>query len=438
MNSVSSFVKKISLDLLFFYSLFIFLTVKIFLLNDHFFEHDELVNFTTYYYKETILLKNYPNNHFYISFMGIIFDFFLGTKILLFKFFNYLTLPLIIYVCYKSFKNKFLIYLLLLIYLLSDILFDYSYILRGYYLSSLFFCVVFYLILNNLSEPKDFNFKMIFLICAFQIINNVSSLYLIIPVFLAIFLNSKPFYFKKKLKFFLIYFMPVFFILNTNQIIVTGLYFESFYDSHQPLLKFVVQNFKSIYFKGFESIFLTETLNTSNTKSLLGNLDLLIIDIKDNIILFTIFLISFLILLKNIFRKRLIIFDYIILYFFILYILLNKLPPERVYVGFVYFFIFYVFYFLRNFEFKVQKFNYFILVLIFTLIIFENNFLNRSNLNLKNDLEIDLKKKFKCHLKNQNLSEIAIHFYYYLYLKNCDKKRDLNEFVKFYRDNNNN
>ena len=103
-----------------------------------------------------------------------------------------------------------------------------------------------------------------------------------------------------------------------------------------------------------------------------------------------------------------------------------------------FFFIFYVFYFLRNFEFKVQKFNYFILVLIFTLIIFENNFLNRSNLNLKNDLEIDLKKKFKCHLKNQNLSEIAIHFYYYLYLKNCDKKRDLNEFVKFYRDNNNN
>ena len=60
----------------------------------------------------------------------------------------------------------------------------------------------------------------------------------------------------------------------------------------------------------------------------------------------------------------------------------------------------------------------------------------RSDLNLKNNVEIELQKQLKCNLKRQNLSEIQTHFYYYLYLKNCDKKRNLNEFVKFYRNNN--
>ena len=127
--SFFSFFKKISLDLWVFFSLFIFLTIKIFISNDHYLEHDELVNLTTYYHKETIFLKNYPNNHFYISLIGTISDFFLGTKILFLKFFNFLSFPLIIYFCYKSFKNKFLIYLLFLIYLSSDILFNYSYLL---------------------------------------------------------------------------------------------------------------------------------------------------------------------------------------------------------------------------------------------------------------------------------------------------------------------
>ena len=44
-------------DYYLFFILIIFLILKIFIFNTHYLEHDELVNFTTYQYIETILLK---------------------------------------------------------------------------------------------------------------------------------------------------------------------------------------------------------------------------------------------------------------------------------------------------------------------------------------------------------------------------------------------
>lgn len=429
-------VKNISFDLYLFFGLIIFLIIKIFILNYHYVEHDEVVNLTTYYYKESIFLKNFPNNHFYISLLGVLAEFMVGTNIVFLKFLNFLTFPTILLILYNSFKKKFFVYILFLIFLLSEVLFDYSYLLRGYYISSLLFCYVFYLIFKNFSKPIDSDLKIIFVICALQIINNISSLYLVIPIILAIFFNFKSYSFDKKFIFFLIYFLSIFIFLNTIQILITGLYLHGIYDMKPIVSEYIIQNFTNIYASGFEAIYFDYTLNRM---SLFGNFSYLITDVKNNVILYFIFFTSFLILFKNILRKKLIIFDYITFYFFLFFVLLNKLPPERVYVGFVYFFIFYIFYFFKNFEFKIKQFNYLILILSFTLISFKDNFLYRSEaLNLKKDIEIKLIKEFKCHLKNQNLSEIETHVYYYLYLKNCDKKRNLNEFVKFYRNNKNN
>ena len=182
-----------NIDFYLFCILFIFFTIKIFILNEHYIEHDELVNLTTYYYKETIFLKNFPNNHFFISLFGIIADFLFGTNLVLFKFVNFLTLPLIFCILYLSFNKKVFIYILFSVYLFSDLLLVYSFLLRGYYISSFLFCVIFYLLINNYRNEEShlLNLKFICLICALQTINNISSLFLVVPILLAIFLNDK-------------------------------------------------------------------------------------------------------------------------------------------------------------------------------------------------------------------------------------------------------
>ena len=185
---------------------------------------------------------------------------------------------------------------------------------------------------------------------------------------------------------------------------------------------------------GFNAIYLENTLNKP---SLLNDIVYFVEVIKNNIILFSIFFLSMCILIFNIFKKRLIIFDFIIFYFFIFFILLNKIPPDRVFIGFVYFFIFYIFYYFKNYNNKTLLPNIIILCISLVYIIFKNDFLFRSyELNLKKEEEIKITKILKCDLSVNNLTEIETHMYYYLYLKKCKKKRNLAEFVEFYRINN--
>ena len=120
------------------------LILKIFYFNNQYILHDELVNLTTYYYKETIFLKNFPNNHLYISFLGMIFEYIFGTNLLFLRLINFLAFLLILYFANKILRNKLKLYLIFLIFLISDILFTYSFVLRGYYISSLLFVVIFF------------------------------------------------------------------------------------------------------------------------------------------------------------------------------------------------------------------------------------------------------------------------------------------------------
>ena len=144
--------KNYKFDYFFFIILFIFLILKIFVLNSHYISHDGLVNFTTYQYFETILLKNYPNNHIFISIVGTILEKVVGTNLLLFKFINFLFFILIIYYAKKLFINKTYLYLLFVIFLSSEILFVYSFMLRGYYISAFLFIVIYYNLFGILSK----------------------------------------------------------------------------------------------------------------------------------------------------------------------------------------------------------------------------------------------------------------------------------------------
>tara|TARA_B100001057_G_scaffold392508_1_gene401106 strand:- start:1632 stop:2924 length:1293 start_codon:yes stop_codon:yes gene_type:complete len=422
-------IEKSSIDIYLFLFLLFFLTFKIFILSNHYIEHDELVNLTTYFYKETIFLKNYPNNHFFISFLGLITEFFVGTKLVFLKFINYLSLPIILYISYLSFKNKFLTYLLFLIYLLSDLLFTYSFVLRGYYISSLFFCLIFYLILEIHYKAEIKKLNLIYLICALQVINNISSLYLVVPILFSILLNLKTFTLREKFKFFFIYFLTIFFIFNLTQILITGLYIEGYYNSTKNLFSYISQNYNNIFTAGFERIY----LSTFTSYPLSENIKNFVFQLRDNIDILTIFSLTFFTILFNIYKRKLTIFDLIVIYFFIFFFLINKFPPERVYVGFIYFFIFYLFFNIKNFKFKINLINYFIILIIFIVIYFEKN--PYRNLQTLMATEKKIMNEFVCNLKKSRIQEIEKHMYYYLYLKNCNRKRNLKEFINFYRGN---
>ena len=98
----------------------------------------------------------------------------------------------------------------------------------------------------------------------------------------------------------------------------------------------VFPNFTS----GIKIIFFNQFTNVS----LFGNWNNFYNFLLEDIVIFLILIFSLLISIYNIFFiKKISLLDKIIIVFFIIFILLNKLPPIRVFVGFVYFFIFYIF-----------------------------------------------------------------------------------------------
>lgn len=415
--------KNYKFDYFFFIILFIFLILKIFVLNSHYISHDGLVNFTTYQYFETILLKNYPNNHIFISIVGTILEKVVGTNLLLFKFINFLFFILIIYYAKKLFINKTYLYLLFVIFLSSEILFVYSFMLRGYYISAFLFIVIYYNLTKLNKENKSKKLKTIYLLSVLQIINNISSLYLVLPIIVSTILNLKKFPILEKSKIFIFYFLVPFVFINSIQFLITGAYLNK--DNMYPdiynfiknfnFIKFYIDGLKQIYFGAYTNIKLFNNLGNFATQ------------VNGNKVEFIIIFVSLLISLRNILIKKDLL-DYTILYFFIFFLIINKLPPERIYISFLFFFIFYIF---ENIKLQNLLFKYALLIIAFIQILNIQN-IYKSIPVLKNE-QIFIEKILKCDLNIRGLREIEKHLYYFLYLEKCDKDKKLKDFVLFYR-----
>ena len=358
------------------------------------------------------------------------------------RIFHFIFFLLIVLLTYKTFNNKFYLYLLIFIYLISDILFVYSFILRSYYISSFLFCIIFFLISKNFNNQKLINLNLIFFICALLLINNVSSLFLVLPIIFTIFFNFKFFSFREKISKFIISFLIFFILVSSIQFFLTGLYMENipniyekvFSDDKAKLLKFlslIKEKFIYLYFSGIKTIY----FNNYTESTLSFNLINFLIQIKNNFAIFFIFLISLLILIFNIIKNKVNIFDYIIFYFFCLFVLLNKFPPERVYAGFIYFFIFYIFFYFKNIKSDFTILKYSILILSFIIVLFEKNVyrelgpLKVDNLKEK---QIKIENNLECNLKQFNFDEIEKHLFYYLYLEKCNKKRSFIDYKNFF------
>ena len=101
--------------------------------------------------------------------------------------------------------------------------------------------------------------------------------------------------------------------------------------------------------------------------------------------------------------------DKIIIYFAIFFLIINRSPPERIYISFLFFFIFYIF---ENIKLQNLFLKYGLLILSFVLILNIQNIYKNIPV-LKNE-QISIEKVFKCNLNVKGLKEIEKHLYYFL------------------------
>ena len=433
-----------------------------FLKSTTFIDNDEIVNINTYLYPELLFLKNYPNNHIFTSLYGIVIKFFFGIDIIYLRLLSWFSFLGIIYFFLKIFKNNLTLSLFILLFSLSNYLFTYAIFFRGYYFFFFLFVLIFYL-LKKYDHSKSYKYiKIIFLLCSILIFGIMSNLYIVLPLIIVFLLTLK----KKIIKIFLIYFFIPTFISQSLSIISVGIatnyqIFIDHYGFNIYFFQLIIDNFSTILNSGFKTIFFSPyTAENLDLKEMIKffNYDLSI---------FFIFFISLFIAIYNFVKKKKNIFDIIIILFFITFIILNKTPPLRAHIGYIYFFIFYIF---SNFE---NKYNYklsevfkttcLIITLVFSLIIInfkqstvltvDDLFITMESGTLRtsptppikvliSDLDKDLFKNKKvekdlkkCILTNEKLIEHNRAYYFYLYQSKCKTVYDFRIFRKFYRDN---
>jgi hypothetical protein len=437
--------KKLEQNLIYLlYSIFIFYyLIKNIFIDISPISHDEVVNITTYLYKETLFLKNYPNNHVLTSIIGFFLSKIFGIQIIYFRLISFLSFSIIFFLFIKKFNNFFFLFTFLLLFIFSDNLYLYSFLFRGYYLSSLIFVGIFLLLCSNIKN-KD---RIIYAASVILIIHNVSTLFLIIPIIIFVFLEKVSNFKFYNFKSVILYFFLPFLISHIFLGLLNSVYISNFYLVFSDNNLTIVQKTKEfilVVFPNFTSGIKIIFFNQFTNVTLFGNLNNFYNFLFEDIVIFLILIFSLLISIYNIFFiKKISLLDKIIIVFFIIFIFLNKLPPIRVFVGFIYFFIFYIFFNLEKniIDFFSSKKKYcfilFVILLFFSYAkkityIKQNGNLDFWHLNLESKLN---SKELKCNLSKEPLSEFDKHYSYYLYLRNCSLLPNLNEFRNFYKSN---
>jgi hypothetical protein len=253
-------------------------------------------------------------------------------------------------------------------------------------------------------------------------------LYIVLPILFSI---GSFFLKNKKFKFFLTniikyFFIPIIFISYLN-ILVSGFTIEF---SQNLNINYFFQNalivLKKSFLSGFKSVF-TEVFSEYEVKNQYVNtiLEPIFNLFSDQPTLFFIYFISFIVCLNKLFRKKIGVLDLIIFLFFIFYLIAKKAPPERTYIGFVYFFIFYI---LKNIELfinssfnfiKYEKIINFILftALIYLLITLKIN--TSYTWQLKKDIEKINTNWINCEIANKYLDQYQLWILINIYQKKC-------------------
>ena len=398
---------------------------RIFFDFEHFPIHDEIITLDRYLRFDTFLIRTAPNNHVLLSLYGTIINSIFGYNFLILRIGVFLFLPIIFYYYQRIFPdNILLVTIFIFIISQSAIIFNYIYLFRGFYLSSLLTVIIFFLLFEYNKHQNDNNLKIIFFICGLLTIHSLYTLYIVVPVILSILIFSKKKNFCLQVKNLIFFYFPHTIIFFSVSAFLTGFVFEH---SGNLNLDFLIKNFFKIFINssivGFKWIISDgdmqnqgAILSLSRIKTIFSFLSLL----HTHAILFSIFFISFIISIFKIILKKKNILDFTIFFFIIFFLIINKdltSSYTRIYIGFVYFFIFYLIYnlnlILNKFIFLKIKpnrnflFTYFI---ILNLIIFFTTKAELSNKtadteSLENHVVKIQKYTSKCDLINTELND---------------------------------
>ena len=423
-----------NIDILtFFVSLIIFF--KFFIFYEQIPLHDEVTVIERFTEVQNFLRKDGVNNHTLISIYGTLIRLLFGFDLILFRLISFISFIGIFFVFNRIFKNYFFSLLFLLTVYNSNSLFNAINTFRGYYIYSFISCVIFYLLLQFQKKENVFkNINYIFICLVLISINALYGAYICLPVLLTIFTYKyryKLFYINGFFYFFIpvLFFYLIFFFLD-------GLVMNH---NNNLNMNFIISNFNLILIDniktGFINVFnATPELTMNNEfksyiytfKRFLHGEDFIF---SSEYLFIIIYLLSISFIIINYF-KGFDLFDNVILWIFLIYLLIDKDPFIRVHSGTIYFCIFYIFY---NFKFRINFFNKFefnvfinsfLIFIIIILTLFHNP--NTKWQQTKPQIEIINKVLLtnSCVEANNILSQYEVWITKNIYPEKCNTKYD--------------
>ena len=415
-NILFKFIKSVNFIYLLSVFTIIVLYFKLFQVHLHYPTNDEIITFHRYLNWKGLFWKDAPNNHLLLSFVGNISNEIFGFNFKLLRFYNFLFFCFILFLYCKIFNNSgiFLIFIGIILY--SEIIFNYIYIFRGYYISSALFVLIFYIFFKD-PEIQKKSLKKILFINFLLFIHSIYTIYLVIPILI----NLLVIFFKKNkiilfLKYSTVFFIIPSFIIYFIIFLVTGFVSEfsnNFTNFENLNMDYLVKNFflviKKSLIPGFKAVFFNvyvqpETMLQGNRIINIINISLTLIE--EQLIIFLIFLVSFLIVIFNLLRKKIDNFDYIVIFFFLFFFILNKSPFTRVYVGLIYFFIFHIFLNIEKFFFINKYKEKLFLKVLFSIFLFILLLFSKPNNDYQELRDVILKigRYNNCTLLNDHLN----------------------------------
>ena len=239
-------IKILDIYLIFFLILIFF---KIFIFYDHLYPiHDEIISIDRYLEVKNFLRRDSTNNQLLLSFFGMITKSIFGFNFVLLRMISFLSFAALVIIFRKELKNFFLINILFLIILSSDLLFNYIYLYRGYYVASLIIVLNLYFLKKYFEKRKIKHLKYSLILSTLLCIHSIYSIYFLIPILFSIFIfiiiEKKFENIKIILKYFFLPSILIYFLI----IYVTG--FAQSYSGNLNL-SFLLNNFYEVLINSF-------------------------------------------------------------------------------------------------------------------------------------------------------------------------------------------
>ena len=182
--------KKIKFDNILLINFLIILSVivlffKFFIFIDFHPLHDELVIVERNTEWQNFLWRNYTSNHTLNSLFAVIIKNIIGYNLLYYRFVSFLCFIGILLICKKIYPNKLIFSFVIIFILTSNVLTNYIWIFRGYYIWALLTVLNFFLLKSFYKNSFDNkNFKLLMLVNLILSCHALFVLYTVVPTML--------------------------------------------------------------------------------------------------------------------------------------------------------------------------------------------------------------------------------------------------------------